>query len=231
MKSLGSFQECATLQRLRQDTRGAGKDTTGRDLLYRYYSQLELLDLRFPIDENHVRISFVWYDAFSKKSISQYSLAYEKASIIFNIAATLSAIAATLDRSESDGLKRAFHSLQASAGMFMYINDNFLHAPSSDLSREAVKLLSNIMLAQAQECVCQTQIRDGKSGKTVAKLANQASILFGSSIEPINDQISAGIFERVWVTFVLVSSSKHPDLIVDQTKVLFIFGSLPSRFG
>jgi len=192
---------------LRQDTRGAGKDTTGRDLLYRYYSQLQLLDLRFPIDENHVRISFVWYDAFSKKPISQYSLAYEKASIIFNIAATLSAIAASLDRSESDGLKRAFHSLQASAGMFMYINDNFLHAPSSDLSRETVKLLSNVMLAQAQECVCQTQIRDGKSGKTVAKLANQASILFGSVIEGVNEQISQGVFERVWLSFVQVYSS------------------------
>ena len=192
---------------MRQDTRGAGKDTTGRDLLYRYYSQLQLLDLRFPIDENHVRISFVWYDAFSKKPISQYSLAYEKASIIFNIAATLSAIAASLDRSESDGLKRAFHSLQASAGMFMYINDNFLHAPSSDLSRETVKLLSNVMLAQAQECVCQTQIRDGKSGKTVAKLANQASILFGSVIEGVNEQISQGVFERVWLSFVQVYSS------------------------
>lgn len=55
-------QECATLNRLRQDMRGAGKDSaTGRDLLYRYYGQLELLDLRFPVDENHIKISFTWY--------------------------------------------------------------------------------------------------------------------------------------------------------------------------
>lgn len=54
--------ECATLNRLRQDMRGAGKDSaTGRDLLYRYYGQLELLDLRFPVDENHIKISFTWY--------------------------------------------------------------------------------------------------------------------------------------------------------------------------
>ena len=175
-------------------------------MLYRYYGQLELLDLRFPIDENHVRISFVWYDAFSKKSISQYSLAYEKASIIFNIAATLSAIAAGLDRSDTDGLKRAFHSLQASAGMFMYINDNFLHAPSTDLSRDTVKLLSNIMLAQAQECVCQTQIREGKTGKIVAKLANQASMLFGSVLEGVNEHVSQGVFERIWWNFCQVNS-------------------------
>ena len=55
-------EECNTLNRLRQDMRGAGKDSAaGRDLLYRYYGQLELLDLRFPVDENHIKISFTWY--------------------------------------------------------------------------------------------------------------------------------------------------------------------------
>jgi hypothetical protein len=55
-------EECNTLNRLRQDMRGAGRDSAaGRDLLYRYYGQLELLDLRFPVDENHIKISFTWY--------------------------------------------------------------------------------------------------------------------------------------------------------------------------
>lgn len=53
--------EIATLNRLRQDVRGAGKDLTGRDILYRYYGQLELLDLRFPFDETHVQMAFSWY--------------------------------------------------------------------------------------------------------------------------------------------------------------------------
>jgi BRO1-like domain len=54
-------EECATLNRMRQDMRGAGKDSAaGRDLLYRYYGQLELLDLRFPVDETHIKISFTW---------------------------------------------------------------------------------------------------------------------------------------------------------------------------
>jgi hypothetical protein len=55
-------EECATLNRLRQDMRGAGKESTsGRDMLYRYYGQLELLDLRFPVDEQHIKISFTWF--------------------------------------------------------------------------------------------------------------------------------------------------------------------------
>ncbi len=52
--------EIQTIHRLRQDVRGAGKDVTGRDILYRYYGQLELLDLRFPIDEKHVKVLFTW---------------------------------------------------------------------------------------------------------------------------------------------------------------------------
>ncbi len=66
-------EECATLNRLRQDMRGAGKDSSsGRDLLYRYYGQLELLDLRFPVDEQHIRISFTWYvDLGGGKSTSK----------------------------------------------------------------------------------------------------------------------------------------------------------------
>lgn len=89
--------------------------------------------------------------------------------------------------------------------MFTYINDNFLHAPSTDLNRDTVKLLSNIMLAQAQECVSQTQILEGKTGKTVAKLANQASLLFNSALEGVTDQVSRGVFERVWLYFCQVS--------------------------
>jgi len=54
-------EECNTLNRLRQDMRGAGKDSAaGRDLLYRYYGQLELLDLRFPVEERGVRVGFTW---------------------------------------------------------------------------------------------------------------------------------------------------------------------------
>src|SRR4051795_12973220 len=84
------------------------------------------------------------FDAFTHKLTSQYSLAFEKASIIFNISAVLSCHAAHQTRSEEAGLKAAYHSFQASAGMFMYINENFLHAPSADLSRDTVQVLISV---------------------------------------------------------------------------------------
>ncbi|KAK1471491.1 BRO1-like domain-containing protein [Colletotrichum cuscutae] len=198
-------EECATLNRLRQDVRGAGKDSTsGRDMLYRYYGQLELLDLRFPVDEQHIKISFTWFDAFTHKSTAQYSLAFEKASIIFNISAVLSCHAAHQTRSEESGLKAAYHSFQASAGMFTYINENFLHAPSSDLSRETVKTLISIMLAQAQEVFLEKQVADQKKVALLAKLSSQAAYLYGQAVEGVQDNFNRAIFEKVWLLMVQV---------------------------
>ncbi|KAL5415881.1 hypothetical protein PMIN06_000692 [Paraphaeosphaeria minitans] len=193
-------EECATLNRLRQDMRGAGKDSAaGRDLLYRYYGQLELLDLRFPVDENHIKIQFTWFDAFTHKPTSQYSLAFEKASIIFNISAVLSCHAALQNRHEDVGLKTAYHSFQASAGMFTYINENFLHAPSTDLSRETVKTLISVMLAQAQEVFLEKQIADGKKVGLCAKLASQAAFLYAQAVEGAQENVNKAVFEKVWL--------------------------------
>ncbi|KAB8349881.1 hypothetical protein FH972_023894 [Carpinus fangiana] len=179
-------EECATLQRLRQDMRGAGKDSAaGRDLLYRYYGQLELLDLRF--------------DAFTQKPTSQHSLAFEKASIIFNIAAVLSCHAAIQNRHEDHGLKTAYHSFQAAAGMFTYINENFLHAPSTDLHHDTIRTLINIMLAQAQEVFLERQMRGTTKSPMLAKMASQAAYLWAQAVEGVQDNVSKSVFEKVWL--------------------------------
>ncbi|KAL8761336.1 MAG: hypothetical protein Q9184_002530 [Pyrenodesmia sp. 2 TL-2023] len=200
-------EECNTLNRLRQDMRGAGKDSAaGRDLLYRYYGQLELLDLRFPVDENHIKISFTWLDAFTQKPISQYSLAYEKASIIFNISAVLSCHAANQNRFEDTGLKTAYHSFQAAAGMFTYINENFLHAPSTDLSRDTIKSLISITLAQGQEVFLEKQIADGKKVGLLAKLASQAAYLYAQAAEGVQENFHRGVFDKLWVQVAQIKS-------------------------
>jgi hypothetical protein len=142
------------------------------------------------------------FDAFTHKATAQYSLAFEKASIIFNISAVLSCHAANQTRSEEAGLKQAYHSFQASAGMFTYINENFLHAPSSDLSRETVKALINIMLAQAQEVFLEKQIADQKKIGLLAKLASQAATLYGQALEGIQENVNKAIFEKVWMLMV-----------------------------
>lgn len=144
------------------------------------------------------------FDAFTHKATAQYSLAYEKASIIFNISAVLSCHAAHQNRSEDSGLKTAYHSFQASAGMFTYINENFLHAPSTDLSRDTVKTLIQIMLAQGQEVFLEKQIADGKKVGLLAKLASQAAYLYSQALEGTQENVNKAIFEKVWQLVVQV---------------------------
>ncbi|KAI0290743.1 BRO1-domain-containing protein [Multifurca ochricompacta] len=197
--------ECASLQRCRQDAvKGAGSDMTARDLLYKYFGQLELLELRFP----EIRVNFPWRDAFTNKLIVQTSLAYEKASIIFQIASTHSAIAASQSRSDPEGLKRAFYYLRCCAGMLTYINENFLHAPSTDLSREVIKFLVGVILAQATE-VFWEKCRDEKKGNAlISKVASQTASMYNALNEEVKEFMGKGIFDRNWIT-VLQIKAKH----------------------
>lgn len=147
------------------------------------------------------------YDAFTIKSTSQYSLAFEKASILFNISAVLSCHAANQNRAEDSGVKTAYHSFQASAGMFTYINENFLHAPSTDLSRTTVKALIHITLAQAQEVFLEKQTTDGKKPAFLAKLASQASYLYSQAIDTAHEYVGKNIFDKTWATMVQAKAS------------------------
>ena len=90
--------------------------------------------------------------------------------------------------------------------MFTYINENFLHAPSSDLSRETVKTLIAIMLAQAQEVFLEKQVADKKKVALLAKLASQAAYLYAQAVEGVQDNFNRAIFEKVWLLMVQVRS-------------------------
>lgn len=202
---------------------------TGRDLLYKYFGQLELLELRF----SEIRVNFAWHDAFTNKVTMQTSIAYEKASILFQIAATHSAIAASQNRSDPEGLKLAFHYFRACAGMLTYINENFLHAPSTDLSREVIKFLVGVILAQATEVFLEKCIDEKKANALVAKIASQAASMYSSLAEEVKDFMGKGIFDRNWVTLIqvyprpeLFRCRSHP--IADQVQVVrFTFPILP----
>jgi hypothetical protein len=93
--------------------------------------------------------------------------------------------------------------------MFTYINENFLHAPSTDLSRDTVKTLIQIMLAQGQEVFLEKQIADGKKVGLLAKLASQAGYLYAQAVEGTQDNVNKAIFEKVWLLVVQVSFSKN----------------------
>ncbi|BFZ54912.1 bck1-like resistance to osmotic shock [Savitreella phatthalungensis] len=228
-------EECKAISRLRQDMRGAAKDTMGRDLCYRYYGQLELLELRFQIDEDHIRINFTWFDAFTDVDISQYSLAYEKACVLFNLTAILSAIALGQQRSTQEGMKKAYHSFQAAAGLLNFINDNFMHAPSTDLSRDVVKMIATVMLAQAQEVFTEKQIRDSGKPTIIAKLCAQAQSLYFDANEALTELVLAGHIDRHWSHYCFVKDkffgalAQHYQGVAEEEKSHY--GEAVARFA
>jgi hypothetical protein len=91
--------------------------------------------------------------------------------------------------------------------MFNYINENFLHAPSVDLSRDTVKTLISIMLAQGQEVFLEKQIADGRKVGLLAKLASQAASLYAQAVEGAVENVAKGVFEKAWLLVVQFKAS------------------------
>lgn len=92
--------------------------------------------------------------------------------------------------------------------MLTYINENFLHAPSTDLSKEVIKFLVAIMLAQATEVFLEKLIIE-KGGNSamhgfVSKVASQATTLYTNLTEDVKEFMGKGIFDRNWVSLLQV---------------------------
>ncbi|CDK26690.1 unnamed protein product [Kuraishia capsulata CBS 1993] len=198
-----------TFNKLRSDMTGAGRDSTGRDLLYRYYGQLELLDLRIPVDQHGgVNVTFTWFDAFRPaSSSSQHSLAFEKVSVLFNLAAVLSHLGA--DYLDDDDLKLSYQAFQWSAGILQFISENFLHAPSNDLHQDTIKALTKLMLAQAQEVfVLRLLLGDSQTKPSLlARLAKSCSVFYGLAKDGLDEVSSKGVDVK-WSAFAKLKT-KH----------------------
>ena len=83
--------------------------------------------------------------------------------------------------------------------MLTYINENFLHAPSTDLSRDVVKFLVDTMIAQAHEVFFE-KCRDEKKASTlIAKIAAQTASLYSALVEGVKEFQGKKIFDHNWV--------------------------------
>ncbi|KAJ1874979.1 bck1-like resistance to osmotic shock [Coemansia sp. RSA 990] len=198
--------DCQILQRLRQDMRGAKADETGRDIIFRYYCQLEALENRIQFGENGVKTVFQWSDAFTGESIQQHSLAFEKANVVFNLAVAFAMqgaalITDTTSEMDLESIRNAFECFRVAADRFHFINKNFMHPPLADLQQETVNALDSIMLAQAQECALIRAQLEKKKDVTVSKLAQQAALMYSGVFDSVKS-ISDSYLPRGWVLLI-----------------------------
>ena len=93
------------------------------------------------------------YDSLTGVPSSQRTVAFEKASVLFNIGALYTQIGTRQDRNSLAGLDAAVDNYLRSAGTFQYILENFTNAPSMDLGPATLEMLVHLMCAQARECL------------------------------------------------------------------------------
>lgn len=154
-------------------------------------------------------------------SIALTSLAYEKECILFNIAALQSAIAAAQSTDSDDGLKLATKLLQQSAGIFSHLKGVTPFAipqePTPDLNPDTLQVLSNLMLAQAQEIFVLKAIKDSMKDVIIAKLACQCEELYAEALKGLQKDSLRSIWDKEWVGMVnlMIGISSNDSTLFD----------------
>jgi len=114
--------------------------------------------------------------------VSQNSIPFELANILFNLAVLYCQLAVSSNRESSDGLKAACNYFCQSAGVIAHIRNEILPVmrvtPPEDMDLMTLECLERLMLAQAQECFWLKAVTDNLKDATIAKLAAKLSDLY-----------------------------------------------------
>ncbi|CAI4052150.1 hypothetical protein SKDZ_15G4110 [Saccharomyces kudriavzevii ZP591] len=153
----------------------------GLDALKTYYAMLLQLERKFPDNQ----IEFTWFQTLSQKSLgcSQYSLQWEKLTIIYNIGCMYSLLALDSNNDSVESLKTSCLYFQNSAGCFKYVmkhQTNLKTMPVMDNS--TADALASLMLAQAQECFWFKAVQDKHKDSLIAKLSQQIVDFYSEAI-------------------------------------------------
>ncbi|KAJ8688163.1 hypothetical protein QAD02_023958, partial [Eretmocerus hayati] len=198
----------AELMETRQATRTPTRDSAGIGLLLRYYNQLYFIERRFFPPDRSLGIYFEWYDSLTGVPSCQRTVAFEKASILFNAAALYTQLAAKQDRAAPRGLDQAVDSFLRAAGTFRYIHENFTNAPSMDLGPDMLDMLVQLMLAQARECLFEKLELQSKDARDIdmcldlAQEAAQVAAVYGDVHALISRELVRDYVPESWISLV-----------------------------
>ncbi|KAM6504501.1 BRO1-like domain containing protein [Amanita muscaria] len=180
-------------QSLRMDAIGGAADP-----ILLYHAQLCSILSKLPTD---IQLEIAYAPAFAPASlpVTLSNLAFERAAILFNLAALYSQLAMSEDRARLEGIKRATTNFQLAAGTLSFLSSSALPRlvipPDAenrpfDLTVPFVKALEWLMLAQAQECSWQmAKLNQYKNG-VVARVAAQTAAFYHQAYNTIRDSDS-----------------------------------------
>ncbi|KAI1796839.1 pH-response regulator [Ganoderma leucocontextum] len=182
--------------------------------LISYHAQLVFILTKLPAD---IGLEIPYAPVFDGDALPETlnNLVYERAGVLFNLAALYSQLGAAEDRMTPHGLKQAIKFYQSGAGALNYLNASVLpqlrtivppdEAPL-EFTEPFVRGLEFLMLAQAQECVWQRAVMDHYKNGLIAKLSAKVSSLYASSAIHVRDVSVRHIFPSWWIAHVETKS-------------------------
>ncbi|CAI4775490.1 CFS_G0051710.mRNA.1.CDS.1 [Saccharomyces cerevisiae] len=167
----------------------------GLSALKEYYVILLQLEKKFPNNQ----IEFTWFQTLSQKSrgSSQYSLQWEKLTIIYNIGCMYSLLALNSNNDAAESLKTSCLYFQNAAGCFKHVLDHQKNLETIPVVDDAtLNALTSLMLAQAQECFWFKAVQDKHKDSLIAKLSQQIVDFY---CEAINDAQRGKLIRSDWI--------------------------------
>lgn len=142
--------------------------------------------MTFGAQNGQIKLLFAWSDSFTGQKVQAYSAMLEALSSKYNYAVCLARLACYMSL-EGDGIKHACKYMQQAAWIFEDLKQNVsMLSPAdttTDFTNEALSMLSNLMLAQAQYLFYKLATDKKQSAEILSKIALQISNYFGQSYE------------------------------------------------
>ncbi|KAF7794805.1 hypothetical protein EIP86_005947 [Pleurotus ostreatoroseus] len=180
---------------LRKDATSCTVHVDSLKIVSSYHAQLIYILTKLP---NDIGLDIPYTPVF-KSAASPHTLpnlTYERAAVLFNLAALYSQLASAEDRSNPNGLKQMISHSQYAAGTLSYLKSSAIPklkesiSPADmplDLTEPFISSLEALMLAQAQEGVWQKAVFDNYKNGIIAKLAAKVANYYGDAMKHLKD--------------------------------------------
>jgi programmed cell death 6-interacting protein len=156
-----------------------------RAALTAYSVHLAHAEAKFPVSEAGVKIPFSWSDTLlpaSSGTVSQFSWTYERACVLFNLAAVESVMAVQVDRKDAPSMEAACALFSSAASALTHVRDAYavllVGAVPLDLTAGGLDMLITLMLAQAQAIYYEIARAKDMRPETISKLAAGTADLY-----------------------------------------------------